>query len=36
MINYEEDIELENSSNYDDNNSDYDLLELVQESINED
>ena len=31
----EEDIELENSSNYDDNNSDYNLLELVQESINE-
>ena len=31
----EEDIELENSNNYDDNSSDYDPLELVQELINE-
>ena len=31
----EEDIELENSNNYDDNGSDYDPLELVQELINE-
>ena len=31
----EENIELENSNNYDDNSSDHDPLELVQELINE-
>ena len=31
----EEDIELENSNNYDDNSSDHNPLELVQELINE-